>query len=162
MGAKRLLAISLLAAGLCLVSTAGYGEVKDRWYYEKKTTYMEYRLLNARVDYMMCNQDTFLAIVFEYDPDGSLRRDFFPEHFGIETKDKILVGVIDNRGVFFEKSGTALLDQFYWELTIIYSFLTFVSTEINTDIVAKFFTREGIPLGYFHQGEYRLWEEKQP
>lgn len=159
MKGKQLLAAFLLGAGLCFMPVLGYGEVKDWWYDEEKATYMELRLFNARIDYMMRNPTTFLAVGFEYDPDGSLRRDFFPEHIGIDTKGKILVGIIDNRGVFSDEAGTDLLGGFQMELTIIYSFLTFISTEMNTDIVAKLYSREEVALAYFYQGEYHLWEE---
>lgn len=161
MRTKVLLIALLLVVGFCLAPVVGHGEVKDWLYCEEKATYMEYRLLNARVDYMMRNPNTFLAVGFEYDPDGSLRREYFPERTGVDTRGKILIGIIDNGDVFSDKSGTALLDQFYRELMIIYSFLTYVSSEMSTDIVAKFWSKDEIPLGYFYQGEYYLWEEKK-
>jgi len=67
--------------------------------------------------------------------------------------------VYDTRGLFAYKSGGALLDQFKEELEIIYSCVDYIATDMNSDIVAKFLTREEIPLGYFHQGQYHLWLE---
>lgn len=53
----------------------------------------------------------------------------------------------------------ALRDGLKKELRIIYSFITHVATNVDTDIATGFYTREGTLLGYFYQGEYRLWEK---
>jgi hypothetical protein len=106
---------------------------------------------------MMLNPTSFLNVRFYYDPDGRFGRKFFPE--GIDTKRKICVRVTDNRGVFSDKSGIALLDQFKRKLEVIYSFIRLMDTDMDTDIVALFFSKRGIPLDYFYQGKYYLWEK---
>jgi len=71
--------------------------------------------------------------------------------------------IIDNRGIFSDKSERALLSQFKKELEAIYSSLYEatggMATDMNTDIVAAFYSREQNPLGSFYQGEYHLWEK---
>ena len=159
MRGKRLLAAFLLGVGLCFVPTLGYGEVAH-WLHKRKVSSMNFWLLNARVDYMMHNPTRFLIVTFHYNPVGTLKGAVeFPEGVDIDTKGKIHVLIRDSRGVFSDKSGTALLDQFKTELKVIYSFLRFIASDMDTDIVARFVSREEIPLGYFYQGEYYLWEK---
>lgn len=153
---KKLLAAFLLGVGLCFVPTLGYGKVEHRAY-EVNASYMDFCLLNARVTYMMYNPTNFLNVEIYYDPEGERRRILeFPE--SIDTKGKILVVVFDSRGAFSYKSEIALLDHLKKELEVICSFIAVVATNMNTDIVAQFRSREGIPLGYFYQGEYHLGE----
>jgi len=152
MRGKELLAALLLGAGLCFVPVLGYGEVRHKAYE------MNYRLLEARVSYIMLNPTNFLDVVFYYDPDGTMRSyKIVPE--GIDMKGKIYVQVVDNRGVFSYKSGVVLLGQFKRELEAIRLPIFFVATDLDTDIVAVFFSRQTVPLGYFYQGEYHLWEK---
>jgi len=107
---------------------------------------------------MMSNSTNFLNVRFYYDPRGSYGRiEKFPE--GVDTKGKIVVGVGDNRNVFSYKSGRALLDLFKMVLEFIYPYMRLVATDMDTDIVAKFFDIKGFPLGYFYQGKYYLWEK---
>jgi len=94
--------------------------------------------------------------IFYYDPDGRFEHDF-PE--GVNTKGKIYVIIYDSRNVFIDELTVALLEQFKLALEIPYSYISMVATNMNTDIVAKFYSKEGIPLGYFYQGEYHLWGE---
>ena len=156
MRGKKLLAVFVLGVGLCFVPALGYGEVK-KWMNEAKASYMDFRLLNARVSYMMHNPTTFLNVNFLYDPVGRYRRiEKLPE--SIDTKGKILIVISDTRDVFSYKSGIALLDQFKRELEVEYTFVGFLATDMDTDIVAIFANKEIIPLGYFYQGEYHLWE----
>ena len=155
MRGKVLLAAFLLAVGLCFVPISGYAKV-EQWMNEAKAKYMECRFSHARISYIMSNPTTFLKVHFYYDPVGQYRR-FFPE--GIDTKGKIFVEVRDNRGVFSDKPGTALLEKFKSVLEPIYTFIQSVATDMDTDIVAKFYSRENIPLGYFYQGKYHLWEK---
>jgi len=42
-------------------------------------------------------------------------------------------------------------------LEVIYTFISAEATDMDGDIVAVFYRREGIPLGYFYQGGYHLW-----
>jgi len=159
MRGKKLLTAFLLGVGLCLIPVLGCGEVQE-WTYERKASYMEICPLRAEIDYMMNNPTNFLSINFYYDPDGRFGRiKELPESIG--TKSKIFVVVRDTRGIFSDKPGTALLDEFEKELEVIYthSSIGAVATDMDTDIVAIFCDGENIPLGYFHQGEYHLWEE---
>ena len=119
---------------------------------------MDFRLLAARVHYMMKNPTRFLLVEFYYDPDGRYGRiEKLPER--VDTKGKILVVISDTRDVFSYKSGTALLDQFKRELEVKYTFVRLLATDMDADIVATFYSREGIPLGYFDRGRYYLWEK---
>lgn len=65
----------------------------------------------------------------------------------------------DKSGRFSGKSGIDLLDEFKRQLEAIYLFLGSVSTDMDVDIVAEFFSKQGIPLGHFYQGKYHLWKE---
>lgn len=177
---KRLLAVFLLGAGLCFIPIMGYGEVvlgrgeltiADLLTYRKEPLWdrvaatdtdisllrADINLLSARADYMMGNPTSFLNVNFYYDPDGQLGRKLFPE--GVDTKRRICVVVLDNRAVFSDTSGTALLDKFKENLEVIYSYIKVMATDTNTDVVARFSSEEDIPLGYFYQSEYHLWEK---
>ena len=172
MRGKKLLAAILLGVVLCFVPALGYGEVilgpritigemlhvlkKEPLWPRMKVMYTDIDLLQGRVSYMMTNPANFLNVVFFYDPDGRFR-EFFPE--GVDTKGKIYVLVTDNRDVFSYKSGIALRDEFKRHLEVIYSFIPEIATDMDADVVAKFYSKGGIPLGYFYQGEYHLWEK---
>jgi hypothetical protein len=157
MKGRGLLAAILLGVGLCFVPALGHTELNQELM-EIPVPMMFFFLSQARVDYMMGNPDNFLDIQFYYDP-GGIFDNFFPE--GIDTKDKILVHIEDNRGVFSDGSETTLLKLFKRALQSIYSFLEpwKVVTDMDTDIVAEFFSKQGIALGYFYQGEYHVWGE---
>lgn len=157
MRGKTLLAAFLLGVGLCFVPTFGHGEVDHRAY-ELKAPFMDLTLLEARVDYMMTNPTNFLVVRFHYDPNGGIGRiEKFPAR--VDTKGKILVVVYDSRDIFSYESGKALLDLFKRKLETIYSFVDMCATDMETDIVAKFYSGKEIPLGYFYQGEYYLWKK---
>lgn len=155
MRGKKLLAGFLVGVMIvCLVPVMGYGEIPIR---------MELNFLYAKIDYIMRNPNSFLNFILHYDPEGAIGEVFeylesFPD---IDTKGKILVVVLDNRGVFSNKSGIALLEEFEKQLEVIYWSIQHVATDMDTDIemVAVFFSRGKILLGYFYQGEYYLWEE---
>lgn len=51
-----------------------------------------------------------------------------------------------------------MLEKFEKELNSIYVDLWFYA-DMAADVVAKFSSMENVPLGYFYQGEYHLWEE---
>ncbi len=182
---KQFLAAILLGVVLCFVSGVGYGKVnipgwgttvgdiivgatnEKLWPYVEGTREdvrllrLENALLNARIQYIMRNPTDFLSVDCYYDSDGRFSypdNDFFPE--GVDTKGKVLVFLTDNRGAF-SLPGVALLDVFYVYLKIIYSYLNPVATNMDTDIVALFISQQAIPLGYFYQGEYHLWEEQE-
>ncbi len=137
MKGKGLLVAFLLAVGLCFVPALGYGEVKE-WSDKKKISYTEVLLLlSARVDYIMYNPTAFLNVDFVYDSDGAFGEKAFPRD--VDTKGKICVRVTDSRGVFSDKSGIALLDQFKRSLTVLYSFLAPLAVgDMNTHIAAIF------------------------
>ncbi len=129
--------------------------VKD---YGTKATLMELNLSRARIDYMMRNPRTFLYVELYYDQDGEFGQSEVLRK-SIDTKNKIYVAVYDNRDAFSYKCGEDLLNEFKARLEVIYPFTKFYATDMDTDIVAQFYSRENVPLGYFHQGEYYLWEE---
>ena len=157
MRGKKLLAAFLLGVGFCFVPVLGYGEI-EKWVLERKVSHMDVELLQARVNYMMTNPTDFLYFGAYYDPYGRIGGiRAFPKN--VDTKGKIVIAVYDSRKIFCNKSRAALLDQFKKELEAIYSFLRVIATDMDTDIVAKFFTGEQVPLGYFYQGEYHLWGE---
>ena len=119
MRGKKLLVAFLLGVGLCFVPALGYGEV-EHWADEAKASLMDFILLQARVDYMMRNPTNFLNVSFHYDLVGILGGTLeLPE--AVNTKDKIIVLVYDNRNMFYHKSTIALLDIFKktWSLYIL-------------------------------------------
>ena len=95
----------------------------------------------SAICHIMTNPTTFLNIELFY------------------AANKIGVSIWDNRGQFTYKSGIALKDTFKRSLEVIYSFIVHLATDMNTDIVAYFSSREGIQLGMFKDGEYLLQEE---
>lgn len=157
MRSKKLLAAFLLGVGLCFVPTLGYGEIKT-WMDESKATAMDLKLLEASLNYIMTNPTTFWNVSFHYDSIGTHARVLeFPR--GVSTKDKIVIQIYDNRDGFSYKTGIALLDLLKRGLETAYSFVEPIATNMDTDIVAKFHSRGSIPLGYFYQRGYHLWEK---
>lgn len=154
MRGKRLLAAFLLAVGLCFVLGMGDAEIQKKWL-ESSPPYIDFRLLMARVDYMMSNPTNFLDARFFYDEDGILGKQVLED---VDTKGKIFVMVIDNRGVFSDKEWFFLLADFQKELEAIYPSIKYVATDMDADVVAAFYTKE-VLVGYFYQGEYHLWGE---
>jgi len=156
MRGKRLLAAFLLGVGLCFVPALGYGEVNQEMD-EEETSLMRFRLLWARVNYIMDYPTTFLRVNFIYDRDGTFKEKF-PE--SVDTKGKICVRIVDTREVFkdefFHKSKRALLEEFKEVLETVYWYIEEVATDMNADVVAKFESEEGPLLAYFYQGEYHL------
>lgn len=167
MKGRRSLAAFFLGVGLSFVPVSGYGEVKPLLYLAKPSS-IDWRLLQATVTYMQENPTNFLWVHISYDPDGSWGKHFFPR--GVDTKGRICVLIGDDifrgdsKGAFYGKSGIDLLDDFKRQLEIVYSFIDDYATDMDTDIVAYFYTREKMPslvisLGYFYQGEYHLGEK---
>ena len=117
----------------------------------------DFDLEEARIKYIVANPADYLDVTFLYDEVGGFSG-FFPE--GIDTKNKICVFVWDDKGVFFKKTGRVLLDEFKKRLEVIFIYIQPVAKDMNVDVVASFGKREEkIPLAYFYQGEYHLWEE---
>ena len=166
--ASRIITFSLLLTAIVLIAvaikmTVGAPPTKER----DLVDYIDYQFLEARFEYMMHNPTNFLAVDLGYDPSGlSGILHGLPE--GVDTKEKIIVRIYDNRSFFSNKSGMALLEAFKRELERIYSFIErwqvlVPNMDMDIDIVAIFFSSEDFPfvslLGYFYQGEYHLWEE---
>jgi len=160
---KKLLAIALLSLSFCFVSGVGHGEV-ETWLDEREVTPIDLYLLNARVNYIMRNPATFLNVSeIIYDRSGLWGGEYIVFYglpdLGLFSKDKICLRIVDNRGRFYDKSRVVLLDDFKSSLKVIYSFIKDIAPDLNNDVVACWLSEEGIPLGYFYQGEYHLWEE---
>lgn len=90
MRSKKLLAAILLGTGFCFISILGYTEVKE---YKNMDAIFE----QARTNYMMTNPNSYLYVNFYYDSDGWYKK-FIPE--GVNTKNKIIIEIIDNRDMF--------------------------------------------------------------
>ena len=190
MKSKKLLAIFLLGIGLCFMpllrnGMIGQCEERSKAYLSPEEVHsllVNTGLLKARIDYIMRNPTDFLNVDFYYDQEGMFTKEgLFPE--GVDTEGKIVVIVADNRGVFSNKSGTVLLNEFKEQLeTILHSSAILeimvpipeimkreLRGEMDTNIVARFCTKweisppsplpEEVCLGYFYQGEYHLWEK---
>jgi len=161
---KRFLAAILLAAVLCFVSGVGYGKVQQG-FEAIEATLMDIKFLEAINDYIMSNPTSFLNVRFGYDLLGTAGEDKELFSRRINTEDKIIVRVIDNRGIFSAKSGLTLLHEFEKQLKTIYFFIYehLLATDMDNDIVAVFYSPDGyektLPLGYFNQGKYHLREE---
>ena len=181
---KRVLATILLAAVLCfVVSGVGYGEINfpttgaiyEGWdeYYthplleeqpflglrkDIELLRLQHFLLGAIVEYIMRNPVSFLYVSIDYDDMGIWQPIYkLPEN--VDTRHKVCLRIGDNRNSFYDKSVVALLDEFKRELEVIYSFLELWVTDLSSDVVAILLSTGGIPLAYFYQGEYHLWDE---
>lgn len=65
--------------------------------------------------------------------------------------------IVDNRGIFSNRSKWGLLAGFKVTAEHVYGFIQALATNMNTDIVILWSSEEDIPLGYFYQGEYHFW-----
>lgn len=167
MGNKKLLAVILLSLCLCfMVSGMGYGEI-NKLAKGREYSHIDFLLLNARVSYIMNNPDSFLWVFFSYDPEGAIG-EFIELPDGVDTKDKILVYIRDQRGTlpyedifsnWDDLGEEALFNVFKVVLENIYSYIDLVAEDMNNDVVAIFNDKESISLGYFYHGEYHLWKE---
>lgn len=157
---KKLLAIILLSLSSCfVVSGVGYGE-DEVFLKERYISRMDFLLLEAKVAYIMSNPTSFLGVWFFEDRYGVMGG-FDGEVLGSrDTKGKIYTRVYDTRGIFYNKSGAELLDEFKRQLEQIYRFTPFLETEDMGDwFMVEFRSKEGLFLGYFWEGEYHLREE---
>jgi len=174
MRTKKLVAAFLLGVGLCFVPALGHGEVKGIEIFntmsKSKVSSVELFLLSKRVAYIMRNPTSFLDIHLLYHEPSlenvKLTRDL-PE--SVDTAGKLIIWITDNRGVFSDKSETALLYLFEVHLKKkIWFWISGLVPDMDNDVVAIFYsqervigkegTLEGI-LAYFYQGEYHLWEK---
>ena len=137
MKGKKLLAAFLLGVGLCFVPLLGYGEVRKE-FEEMKATVMDFLLLECTVRYMLDNPTSYLAIGFEYDPYGMYGEEF---PGSVNTEGKVCISVGDTRGIFSRKYGTALLGQFKRSLDVIYSYISDLATDMDTDVIYLFRSR---------------------
>ncbi len=155
---KKLLAIISLSLSFCFVSGVGYGEIDDELSHIFTVSRMEYLLLKAEVDYMMRNPNSFSDINLRYDPVGYFGL-FEKWPVEIDTTRRIVIDIRDNRNVVFNKSGVALLESFKKVLGTVYSYIEYIAEYMSYDVVARFYSIGDIPLGYFSEGEYHLWDE---
>lgn len=157
MKSKNLLAIILLSLSFCFMSRVGYGEVQE-WMRYQEESLTSFHLLDAKVNYMMSNPDSFQKVGFLCDPIGDYGDTAgLPEN--INTNGKIIVVFIDRRCLFPKKSEALLLVHLQIALETLYSFLDdVVATDMDSDIIGTFYGREGTFVGYFYQGEYYLSE----
>lgn len=167
MRAKVLLATILLGMGLCSTPTWSQEQRDIDWeealkaenlmgfFADKETKLINHYLLEIRIDYMMWNPDTHLYVELYWGWNDSYDEDF-PE--GTSTKNKLFVKIFDNRRTYGAKTGTVLLDRFKRDLEVIHGFTKGLLNPMDQNIVAKLYTKQGIPLAYYSQGEYHLWE----
>lgn len=109
---KKVLAVVLLVVIFCFVSGVAYGEVDERkelrdLLSETKTSQMDFFLLGTKVKYIMENPFDFLDVYLAYDqwgtwPWGDFYHGKLPR--SVDTKDKLIVVIRDNRGEFSHKS----------------------------------------------------------
>ncbi len=154
---KRFLAAILLGVILCFVSGVGYGEIRAELM--GHPTRLDFLLLQSQFIYVMAFSDYSQSILLSYDPDGKLGKEKkFPE--GVDTEGKIVASIVDSKHRF---SGLEvdLLRAFRRELEFIYNYgaMVAIAPDMDTDIVAIFYSYRSNPLGYFYEGEYYLWEE---
>jgi len=127
MKSKKLLASFLVGTVLCLIPISGYGEIK-------KDSNMYSIFERARADYVMTNPTSYLYVDFDYDSDGRYA-EFFPE--GVNTKGKIFIEIIDNRNMLSNRSHRTtqkFVDYLQRQVRAIYSFISILTTDINTEI----------------------------
>ncbi len=65
---KQFLAAVLL--GAIVSGGVGHREVEE-WMDIEKVSYVDFKLLDTKVNYMTVNPEKFLNVYFYYDPDGS-------------------------------------------------------------------------------------------
>ncbi len=155
---KRFLAAILLGVILCfVVSGVGYGEIRAELM--GPPTRLDFLLLQSQFIYVMAFPDNFESILLSYDPDGKLGKEKeLPE--GVDTKGKIVASIVDSR-YRFSGLEADILRTIKRELEVIYTYgaMIAIAPDMNTDIVAVFYSYKSIPLAYFYQGEYHLWDE---
>lgn len=153
---KKLLTVILLSLSFCFVVTGvGCGEIKE-YLLGTKAEKLEFELLKVKVNYMMFYPDSFLRVSYYYDETGWIAENF---PAGVSTKDKIVVQIIDSRDVFSGKSGAMLLLEFRRQLLDATYFLEILVSDLENDIVVLFTNEDSVPLGYFYQSGYHLWDE---
>jgi len=154
MKGKRLPLIFLTLAGLWFIPILGQAAIDERLS-EHRASYMMVALLSARIDYMMHNPDSGLYVDLVYDKYGMLKETSnFPTF--IDTKGKIFVEFRDIEGTLSNMIETELITKFTLELCSVYSFIKNIATDMNNDIVAVLYSKEGALLIYFSEGKYHL------
>jgi len=169
MRAKGLLAAFLLGAGLCFVPVLGHGEIPgklvqgnvDAWL-GFEVSLLDFLLLEARVNYIMLNAPNYEYVWMKYDMDGSFGKFYkFPEN--VDTTDKIFIVIRDIREYYVPDALSlvrwSVLELFEQQLTVIYAYIKDFATDMDNDVVTLVQTNDQVPLAYFYQGEYYLWEE---
>lgn len=184
---KKLLAAILLSLSFCFVSAGARATISKEliegtmpahhWW--KEMPLIDSRLFGAMANYNLQNpvrEDYFsVRVAMWYDKDGSLGKELqpplifgtsatprfcsFPEN--VQTTGKILIYIDDNIGYFSLEtlSPFLLLELFEKQLNIVYRYIDKIATDMDNDVVALLRSPEYIPLAYFSEGEYYLWEE---
>jgi len=145
---------------VCLVPVMGYGEIPEVFLESSKVPQWRLFVLEAQISYIMKNPDVFWEFEIIYDPEGFCTK-FKEVPQGVDTGGKFVIKIHDSRKWFSgsEIPEIKLLEIFKVMVEKVYSYIDYMATDMNTDIVAIFYSGGGIPLGYFYQGEYHLWEE---
>jgi len=105
---------------------------------------MDFKLLEARVDFIMSNPTNFTDIDMLYDQNGAIGKQVLGE--GFDTTGMIGISFTDKRGIFSNLAGIALKEEFKKRLDVFYSFIKKIATDMNNDVV----------VGFYSKGETRL------
>ena len=151
---RRVLVVVLLAVSFCFIPLISYGEVQS-WMNDRNVPLMQFKLLEARVDFIMSNPNDFTDISIAYDEKGAIGKQILGD--GFDTAGMIAIRLVDRKAIFSNLSGMSLKEEFKKRLAVLYSFIKKMATDMNNDVVAVFYTKEDVPLGYFYRGEYHLW-----
>ena len=160
MRGKGVLAAFLLGVGLCFVPGLAHSEISELLK-EKAYSHIKFCLLDARITYMMNHPDHFLNVYFVYDEYGVFGKPIgLPE--AVDTRNKVCIYIKNNREIDLfspDWAESALFFSFKVVLGNIYSYIGLLATNMDTDIVAVFYSKTDVKVGYFFEGEYHLWEE---
>ena len=164
MRGKKLLATFLVGIVIvCFVPVPAGGRIPEL-FLESTSPVPPWQLfvLHARISFIMKNPDTFWEFEIVYDAKGVFT-EFKEVPQRVDTEGKFVIKIYDSRDWFSklesETPRIKLLEILKGMLEKVYSYIDYMATDMNTDIVAVFYSKQEIPLGYFYQGEYHLWEE---
>jgi len=88
---------------------------------ERTVPLMDFKLLEARVDFIMSNPTNFTDIHMIYDQNGDIGKQILGE--GFDTTGMIGISFTDKRGIFSNLAGIALKEEFKKRLDVFYSFI---------------------------------------
>ena len=117
---------------------------------------LEFRLLEARIDYMMSNPRGFNNVSFFYDAEGGYR-----EEVGLQspTKGKLVIYLIDERKKWPVSDRTGLPAALKEALETVHSFVRLYVPDLRNDVACVFYSKEGTKLAWYENGKYRLNSE---